>query len=560
MPLVRLPLRHAARLFSSYASNGRAAIPAPVNEPVPSFLKGTAYRAELEAALQRVRSEVVEIPCVIGGREVFTGDVAEVRIPHDHGHVLARYHRAGAKEAKEAIDAAMAAKASWAGLDFEHRASVFLRMAEQIAGPHRAAISAATMLNQSKNFQQAEIDIVCELIDFLRFNAHFAQQIYEEQPQSPTGMFNRMTYRPLEGFIYAVTPFNFTCIAANLAATPAMMGNTIVWKPSDHTVFSNWVCFQLMRECGLPDGVINFLPGDPVAISNTMYAHPDLAGIHYTGSSQVFRNIFKAVGDNMNTYKSFPRIVGETGGKDFIFAHPSAQVQPLVVALIRGSFEFCGQKCSASSRAYIPKSLWPSVQSALNAEMANVKMGSSEDPANLVNAVIHKGAFDKCKAYIEHARNTDGLDVIIGGGCDDTVGYFVEPTVVVSQDPKSKLMAEEIFGPILTIHVYDDNKFEETLEICDQTSEYALTGAIWAQDRFAIDLAMHKLDQAAGNFYINDKPTGSIVAQQPFGGARGSGTNDKAGSKMNLLRWVSARTIKETYVPPTEVAYPYMKE
>jgi 1-pyrroline-5-carboxylate dehydrogenase len=480
--------------------------------------------------------------------------------PHDHQHIVGTYHLAEKAHVKKAIVNALESRTKWASMAWEQRAAIFLKAAELIAGPYRAKINAATMIAQSKTIHQAEIDAACELIDFLRFNVEFMTQIYQDQPSSTSDMWNRVEYRPLEGFVYAITPFNFTAIAANLPASAAMMGNVVIWKPSDSQVFSAKVIIDVFKEAGVPDGVINVVFGDPVMITDTVLASPDFAGIHYTGSTFVFKEIWKKIGQNIHTYKTYPRIVGETGGKDFIMVHPSANVKQVVANSIRGAFEFQGQKCSAASRAYYPKSLWPAIKEEMAAELATIKQGSPQDFSNFVTAVIHEGSFDKLAKYIDQAKNDADAEVIFGGGYDKSKGYFIQPTVILTSNPKYTTMETELFGPVLTVYVYEDEKFSETLQLVDSTSEYALTGAIFSQDRYAIEEATVALQNSAGNFYINDKPTGAVVGQQPFGGARASGTNDKAGSAQNLLRWVSPRTIKETFVTPVDYRYPFLKQ
>lgn len=508
-----------------------------------------------------MRSKVLEIPLIIGGKEVFSGETGQVVIPHEHAHVLAKYHKAKPEHVKMAIDASLEARKTWAVMPMDERLAIFMKAADLLAAPTwRARINAATVLGQGKNFFQAEIDSACELIDFLRFNVHYAAAMYDPQPVSSPGVWNRLTYRPLEGFVYAITPFNFTAIGGNLTTAPAMLGNVVVWKPSDYAVLSNYYTYLLLKEAGLPDGVVNFIPGDPVSITQLLLQDANFAGIHYTGSTEVFRNIYKQIGDNINKYRSYPRIVGETGGKGFVFAHKSADLAALSTALIRGAFEFAGQKCSAASRAYIPKSVWPELKQRMFDQLKEVKMGNPESVDVLVNAVIHRGAFERIKGYIEHAKKASDAEVIHGGKCDDSKGYFVEPTIILTSNPHYHSLVNEIFGPVLTIYVYDDDKYVETLQLCDSATQYSLTGSIFSQDREAILVADRYLENASGNYYINDKPTGAVVGQQPFGGARGSGTNDKAGSHLNLLRWVNARTIKETFVPPHDVLYPYMRE
>ena len=539
-------------------SNAIFKVPEPVNERVRDYAPGTRERADLKAEIERLRSQVMEIPMVIGGKEVKTGNLVPINPPHERKHLLGHYHKGDATHVQMAIQAALDAREQWASLSWEHRASIFLKAAEIIAGPYGDTINAATMLGQSKNVMQAEIDSACEMADFLRFNVKYMTEIYGQQPYSPEATWNRVEQRPLEGFVFALTPFNFTSIAGNLPSAPAMMGNTVVWKCSNTQVYSAKVLMDSFREAGVPDGVINlvFVSG-PVA-GNEIFSHPDFAGIHFTGSTEVFQHIWKTIGANIQHYRSYPRIVGETGGKDFIFAHPSADIKSLVVAMVRGAFEYQGQKCSAASRAYVPESLWPEVRKQMEEMIGGIKMGPPEDFDNFFNAVIDEATFDKLADYIDRARKDREAEVIIGGGYDKTEGFFIEPTVILTTDPKYVTMQEELFGPVLTLYVYPDDRIEETAEVLDQTSIYALTGAIFARDRYAIEFLTKKLTNAAGNFYINDKPTGAVVGQQPFGGARGSGTNDKAGSMINLLRWVSPRTIKENFVPPKDYRYPFM--
>jgi 1-pyrroline-5-carboxylate dehydrogenase len=502
--------------------------------------------------------EVLDIPLVIGGKEVRTGNTAKAVCPHRHGHVLATYHQGNAEHVEAAARAAKAAAREWGAMPWEHRASIFLRAAELLAGPWRDTMNAATMLGQSKNVFQAEIDAACEMIDFWRFNAQFLQEIYEDQPLSSPAVWNRVEQRPLEGFVFAVTPFNFTSIAGNLPTAPALMGTPVIWKPASSAVYSAWMIMKLLMEAGLPPGVINFVPGAGGAIGRPALAHPELAGIHFTGSTAVFRDMWKSVGDHIDRYHNYPRIVGETGGKDFVFAHPSADPKTLTCALTRGAFEYQGQKCSAASRAYIPASLWPEVKDRLIADLSSVTLGDPVEFSHFMNAVIDRKAFDTIKEFIDHAKASPDADIIFGGGTDKSQGYFIQPTVIVAKDPNYRSMVEEIFGPVLTIFVYDDAHLEQALHSCDTASPYALTGAIFANDRRAIVHLTTALTHAAGNFYINDKPTGAVVGQQPFGGGRASGTNDKAGSKLNLLRWCSTRTIKENFVPPTSYRYPFM--
>ncbi len=539
--------------------NGRSDIPTPRNEPVLDYAPGSAERAELEARIDRMLAEQVEIPVLVGGREVRTGRIRNVVCPHDHGHVLATCHEAGAAEVEAAVAASREAWPEWSGMPFEDRASIFLRAAELLAGSWRQTLNAATMLNQSKTCYQAEIDSACELIDFLRFNVAFAEELYGQQPISSPGIWNRVEYRALEGFVFAVTPFNFTAIAGNLPTSAAIMGNTVLWKPASTALLSGYLLTRLLEEAGLPPGVINFVPGPGAAVGDPALASRHLAGIHFTGSTPVFQRMWRAVGDHIDRYDTYPRIVGETGGKDFVFAHPSADVPSLVTALVRGAFEYQGQKCSAASRAYIPASLWGEVRERLSADLASMKMGSPVDFSNFLAAVIDKNSFDNISDYIRTAETSSSTyQVVAGGGRDDSVGYFIEPTVVQSEDPRSRLMSEEIFGPVLTVFVYADNELDSALELCNTTSPYALTGAVFAQDRSALRKMSAALRHAAGNFYVNDKPTGAVVGQQPFGGARASGTNDKAGSMANLMRWTSQRAVKETFAPPTDYRYPHM--
>jgi 1-pyrroline-5-carboxylate dehydrogenase len=535
-------------------------IPKPHNEPVLSYAPGSPERAALKAALTSVGSRQEDIPAVVGGREVRSGKTQDVVSPHCHGRVLAKVHQADGKTIAAAIDSAVEAQRDWGNWKFEDRAAVFLRAAEMLATRHRQLLNAATMLGQSKTAYQAEIDSACELIDFLRFNVHFAERIYQEQPDSAAGAWNRMDHRPLEGFIYAITPFNFTAIGGNLPAAPALMGNAVVWKPAATASLSNWHFFKLLEEAGLPPGVINFLPGDPIQISEALLADRRLAGIHFTGSTAVFQTLWKSVASNLDRYAGYPRVVGETGGKDFILAHPSADVDALSVGIVRGAYEYQGQKCSAASRAYIPDTLWPAVRDRVVAMIEDIRMGDVADFRNFMGAVIDRRAFTRLRDHLEQARRDPGVSVVAGGGTDDSIGYFVQPTLLQVENPAYRLMCEEIFGPVLTAHVYPAARWRETLTLVDQTSPYALTGAVFARDRKAVTEADQALRHSAGNFYINDKPTGAVVGQQPFGGARASGTNDKAGSILNLLRWVSPRSIKETLSPPTDYRYPFMKE
>ncbi len=535
-------------------------VPLPVNERVRNYAPGTHERETLKQEIERLRSQVMDIPMWIDGKEVRTGNLVPIHPPHERKHLLGNFHKGDASHVQMAIKAALNAKEKWAALGWEHRAAIFLKAADLIAGPYGDTINAATMLGQSKNVMQAEIDSACEMADFLRFNVKYMTDIYEQQPISSEGIWNRVEQRPLEGFVFALTPFNFTSIAGNLPTAPAMMGNTVVWKCSNTQVYSAKVLMDAFVEAGVPAGVINlvFVSG-PVA-GNEIFNHADFAGIHFTGSTGVFQHMWKTIGGNIEKYKSYPRIVGETGGKDFIFAHPTADRKALVVAMVRGAFEFQGQKCSAASRAYIPESMWPEVRERMENMMKGIKMGPPEDFTNFFNAVIDEASFDKLAGYIDRAKKDADAEVIIGGGHDKTEGFFIEPTVILASDPKYITMEEELFGPVLTIYVYADDKVAETAKILNETSIYALTGAIFAQDRYAIECLTEKLSDCAGNFYINDKPTGAVVGQQPFGGARGSGTNDKAGSMINLQRWVSPRTIKETFVPPKDYRYPFMEE
>ena len=534
-------------------------VPIPQNEAIKNYAPKSAERIELQAMLKNLRAQEIDIPMYIGGKEVRSNDKIRLAPPHDHQHTLGHFHKSSKAHVTQAIEAALAAKEKWANLSWEHRASIFLKAAELIAGPYRAKLNAATMLGQSKNAFQAEIDSACEITDFLRFNVHFMTEIYNEQPVSGPGVWNRLEWRPLEGFIYALTPFNFTAIAGNLPTSCAMMGNVVVWKPSNTQVYAANVLMEIFMEAGVPDGVINLIyPSGPDA-AEIIFNHRDFAGIHFTGSTEVFQNIWQTIGNNIHKYKSYPRIVGETGGKDFILAHKSAHAKQVSTAISRGAFEYQGQKCSAASRAYIPSNLWNEVKSLLVADLKSMKMGPTEDFTNFINAVIDEKSFDKLSKYIEAAKKDSGVEIICGGHYDKSKGYFIEPTILVAKDPKYVTMCEELFGPVLTIHVYDENKFEEICETVDSTSVYALTGAIMAQDRYAIELATKKLVNSAGNFYINDKCTGAVVGQQPFGGARGSGTNDKAGAKINLLRWVTPRTIKEVFVTPTDYRYAFLQ-
>lgn len=534
-------------------------VPVAVNEPIKNYAPGSSERKELQAMLKELRSKEMDIPMYIGGKEVRSNNKSRLAPPHDHQHTLGHFYKSDRSHIEQAIDAALAAREKWSALSWEMRASIFLKAAELIAGPYRARLNAATMLGQSKNAYQAEIDSACEIIDFLRFNVQYMTEIYSEQPISAPGIWNRVEWRPLEGFVYALTPFNFTAIAGNLPSSCAMMGNVVVWKPSNTQVYSAQVLMEIFMKAGVPAGVINLIyPSGPEA-AEVIFNHRDFAGIHFTGSTDVFQNIWQTIGNNIHKYRSYPRIVGETGGKDFIIAHSSADPKAVAVAISRGAFEYQGQKCSAASRAYIASNIWEEVKGYVQADLKSMKMGPTEDFSNFINAVIDEKSFDKLAGYIDTAKKDKNLEIVAGGNYDKRTGYFIEPTIIVTKDPNYVTMCEELFGPVLTLYVFDENKFEETLSLVDSTSIYALTGAILAQDRYAIELATKKLANAAGNFYINDKPTGAVVGQQPFGGARGSGTNDKAGSKINLLRWVSPRTIKETFVSPVEYTYPFLQ-
>lgn len=533
-------------------------VPYAVNEPVKSYEPGSEDVRSLISTYKKMWKEKTEIPMVIGGKNVTTKDKVRLQSPQDHNHDFGFYYKGNMKHVDEAIEAALAAKEKWNALGWEQRAAIFLKAADLLAGPYRNRINAATMIGQSKNVHQAEIDSACEFIDFLRFNVEFMTEMYAEQPVSSEGIWNRSEYRPLEGFCFAVTPFNFTAISGNLPSCMALMGNVVVWKPSDKQIYSAHVIMEVFKEAGLPDGVINMIFTSGKETAEKVLAHPDFAGLHFTGSTKVFQGMWKMIGDNIHNYKTYPRIVGETGGKDFVMVHPSANAEVVATALVRGAFEYQGQKCSAASRAYIPKSLWKDVKKMMESQLKTVKMGSPEDPSNFVNAVIDENSFNKCKGYIERAAKSKDAKVIFGGKCDSKKGWFVEPTVIETTNGQYESICEEIFGPILTIYVYEDKNWEETLKLVDSTSPYSLTGSIFSQDRYAIDEAYKALENAAGNFYINDKPTGAVVGQQPFGGARASGTNDKAGSKMNLMRWVSVRSIKETFVPAKDYKYPYL--
>ena len=539
-------------------NNSIAQTPEPRNESVYDYEPGSRERKQLENALEAAASKRLEIPLIIGGREIKTGNLGEVVMPHDHKHILATYHKAGDTEVQQAIETAVATQKQWQALRWEERCAIFLKAAELLSQKYRYLINAGSMLSTSKSAYQAEIDAACELIDFLRFNVYYAQQIYAQQPSSAPGTWNYVQHRPLEGFVFAVTPFNFTAIAGNLPTAPAIMGNTVIWKPASSCVYTPYLLMKILEEAGLPPGVINFVPGSGSDVGKICLADRHLAGIHFTGSTKVFQRMWKTIGENIEKYVSYPRIVGETGGKDFVFVHSSADVAQVVTTLVRGAFEYQGQKCSAASRAYIPASLWPAIREGLEKELGRISMGPPTDFSNFFNAVIDKAAFHSIAEYIDYAKKHEDAEVIAGGGYNDSVGYFIEPTVIVTQSPSFKTMVEEIFGPVLTIYVYEDDQYEETLELCDTSSKYALTGAILAADRSAVSLALAKLEHSAGNFYINDKPTGAVVGQQPFGGGRASGTNDKAGFYTNLLRWVSPRTVKETFVTPTDFSYPFM--
>lgn len=533
-------------------------VPKAVNEPVKSYAPGSPERAKVAETYKAMWNSQVEVPLYIGSEEIKTGDTKKMSAPHDHQHIVGVYHQADRTLVEKAITEALEARKKWAALSWENRASIFLKAAELLAGPYRAKINAATMIAQSKTIHQAEIDSACELIDFLRYNVEFMTKIYADQPASTSDMWNRVEYRPLEGFVYAITPFNFTAIAGNLPSSAALMGNVVVWKPAATQVYSANVIMQVFKEAGLPNGVINMVMGDSGMVSDVVLSSPHLAGVHFTGSTGVFNDIWKTIGNNIATYKTYPRIVGETGGKDFIIAHPSANAKQVATGITRGAFEFQGQKCSAASRVYIPQSLWPAVKSNLEADLASMKMGSPEDMSNFITAVISEASFDKLARYIDQAKNDSDAEIIMGGNYDKSKGYFIEPTVILTTNPKYNTMCTELFGPVVTIYVYEDAKWSETLKLVDETSEYALTGAVFSQCRYAVEEATVALQNAAGNFYINDKPTGAVVGMQPFGGARGSGTNDKAGSAQNLLRWASVRTIKETFVTPEDYKYPFL--
>lgn len=533
-------------------------VPKAINEPVKSYASNSPEKVAVLAAYQKMWNDMVDVPLYIGKEEIRTGNTRNITAPHDHQHIVGKYHLAEKNHIEKAIANALESRTAWANMAWEQRAAIFLKAAELIAGPYRARINAATMIGQSKNIHQAEIDASCELIDFLRFNVEFMSQIYSDQPASTSDTWNRLEYRPLEGFVYAITPFNFTAIAANLPASAAMMGNVVIWKPSDSQVFSAKIIIDVFKEAGVPDGIINVVFGDALMITDTVLASRDFAGVHFTGSTHVFKDIWAKIGTNIHHYKTYPRIVGETGGKDFIVAHPSADIKQVSTGIVRGAFEFQGQKCSAASRAYIPKSIWGALKTQLISDVKSMKMGSPEDFGNFITAVIHEGSFDKLTSFIDQAKKDTDAEIIVGGNYDKSVGYFIEPTIIVTTNPKYTTMETELFGPVITIFVYEDDKWEETLKLIDSTSEYALTGAVFSKDRYAIERATVALQNAAGNFYINDKPTGAVVGMQPFGGARASGTNDKAGSMLNLLRWVSPRTIKETFVTPVDYRYPFL--
>ena len=541
-------------------SKGVFNVPIAINEPVKSYIKGSEERVELLNTYKEMYNSNLDIPLYIGDKEIFTNNKQNITPPHDHKHVIGSYSIAEKQHVEDAIDSALNAKEKWSNLPWNHRVAIFLKAAELLAGPYRAKLNAATMIAQSKNVFQAEIDAACELIDFFKFNAEYVTKIYSEQPESAPGIWNRLEHRPLEGFVFAITPFNFTSICANLCAAPALMGNVVVWKPASTQVYSAKVIMDIFKEAGLPDGVINMVPSSGKVIGEVIFNHKHFAGLHFTGSTNVFRTLWKTIGNNIEKYKSYPRIVGETGGKDFIIAHKSANPLQVATGISRGAFEYQGQKCSAASRAYIPSNLWDNVKDQIVNDVNSFKMGSPEDPTNFINAVINENAFDSISSYIDYVKDSSDAEILVGGDYDKSKGYYISPTVVVTTNPKFKTMCEEIFGPVITIYVYKEDEWIETLKIVDQTSDYALTGAVFSKDRYAIDEATKVLENSAGNFYINDKPTGAVVGQQPFGGSRGSGTNDKAGSVLNLLRWVSPRTIKETFDPPTNYRYPFLEE
>src|SRR5690554_3043364 len=540
--------------------NGFFEVPVAVNEPVMSYAPGSNERKEVLDMYKKMYNSKVEVPLYINGKEVKTEDTSTMNPPHDHKHVLGTYHKATKEHVEDAIESALEARKKWSRMPWQQRAGIFLRAAELLAGPYRAKINAATMLGQSKNIYQAEIDSACELIDFLRFNVQFMTEIYSEQPESTSDAWNRIEYRPLEGFVYAITPFNFTAIAGNLPASAALMGNVVVWKPSASQMYSAKVILDVLIEAGVPAGVINLVAGNAAMISDRVLKHPDFTGIHFTGSSEVFNSLWKQIGENIPNYKTYPRIVGETGGKDFIVAHKSSNAKQVATAISRGAFEFQGQKCSAASRCYIPKSMWADVKKYVIEDIKSFKMGSPEDMVNFITAEITESSVDKLASYIDQAKKDNDAEIVVGGNYDKSKGYFIEPTVILTENPKYEAMCTELFGPVVTIYLYEDDQWEETLRLVDGTSEYALTGAVFSEDRYALEMAVDLLENAAGNFYINDKPTGAVVGQQPFGGARASGTNDKAGSKLNLLRWVSPRMVKETFVSPTDYRYPFLGE
>jgi 1-pyrroline-5-carboxylate dehydrogenase len=533
-------------------------VPVAINEPVKVYAPGSPERAAVAKTYTEMYNSTIDVPLYINGKDIATGDTATMSPPHDHKHILGTYHRAEKQHIEEAIASALEARKMWSQMPWEQRAAIFLRAAELIAGPYRAKINAATMLAQSKTVHQAEIDASCELIDFLRFNVQYMTEMYAEQPASTSDVWNRLEYRPLEGFIYAITPFNFTAIAANLPASAAMMGNVVVWKPSDSQVFSAKIVLDVFKEAGVPPGVIQMVMGDPVMITDTVLDSPDFSGLHFTGSTYIFKELWKKIGLNIHNYKTYPRIVGETGGKDFIVAHKSSNPAQVATAISRGAFEFQGQKCSAASRVYVSKSIWAATEKHLKTQMETFTMGSPGDMSNYITAVIHEGSFDKLASFIDQAKKDTNAEIIAGGGYDKSTGYFIEPTVIKTKDPKYTTMCTELFGPVVTVYVFEDDAWEETLHLVDQTSEYALTGAVFSEDRYALEVGVKILENAAGNFYINDKPTGAVVGQQPFGGARSSGTNDKAGSKLNLYRWCSPRMVKETFVSPTDYRYPFL--
>ena len=541
-------------------SKGVFNVPIAKNEAVKSYIKGSSEREELLATYKEMYNSSIEIPLYIGGKEIYTDNKKDISPPHDHKHKIGKFNLAEKSQIEMAIESALAAKKNWSNLPWNHRVAIFLKAAELLAGPYRAKINAATMIAQSKNVYQAEIDAACELIDFFKFNAQYVTKLYSEQPESSEGIWNRLEHRPLEGFVFAITPFNFTSICANLCAAPALMGNVVIWKPAATQVYSAKIIMDLFKEAGLPDGVINMVPSNGAEIGEVVFKHRDFAGLHFTGSTNVFRNLWRTIGNNISNYRSYPRIVGETGGKDFIVAHKSANPEQVATGISRGAFEYQGQKCSAASRAYLPSNLWKEIKEQIVKDVNSFKMGSPEDPSNFINAVISEKAFDSIANYIDYAKNDRDAEILVGGNYDKSEGYFIEPTIIITTNQNFKTMHEEIFGPVLTIFIYDEKNWLETLKIVDETSDYALTGAIFSSDRYAIDEATKVLENAAGNFYINDKPTGAVVGQQPFGGSRGSGTNDKAGSILNLLRWVSPRTIKETFNPPTDYRYPFLEK